>query len=56
MGSIITSMFGLLSSVGGVLMALDFVELGAVLVALGTGGMGVAARDNNKTSEDVHAK
>lgn len=56
MGSLITTFFGLLSAAGAVLVAVGEPEIGGILVAIGTGGVGTAARDNNKSSESVGAK
>lgn len=55
-----TTVFGLLSGIGMALMAQPGVPpwlhtVGLILSAVGTACMGAAARDNNKTSEDVGA-
>lgn len=59
-----TTLGGLLSGLGGLLLLLPETNssatllrhAGALLLALGTSITGLAARDNNKTSEDVGAK
>ena len=56
-----TTLWGLLGSAGAVCIALaqvfpqnkGWAVAGAVATALGIGGLGVTARDNNRTSEDI---
>lgn len=60
-GSWKTSMFGILAAVGTGLVQTQpsgswLGVIGLVLAMLGTGGVGMAARDNDKSSEDVGAK
>lgn len=55
-----TTIFGLIGAVGGVVATIkepSWVGLvGQLMVAIGAGGIGISARDNDKTSEDVNAK
>lgn len=56
MNSKITSIFGLIYALGALLSAFGFPEYGLGLMGFGGTGIGIAARDNNKSSEDVGVK
>ena len=56
-----TSLFGILAAIGTGLSQTQpsnswLGVIGLVLAMAGTGGMGMAARDNDRSSEDVGAK
>lgn len=56
MNSKITTAFGLCAAIGAARTQCGYPGVGTVLLAIGAGGTGISARDNNKTSEDAGAK
>ena len=55
-----TTLFGILGAVGAYLITVKdptwAQNIGGILAAIGTAGMGLAARDNDKSSEDAGVK
>jgi hypothetical protein len=57
MNSKVTSIFGIIGALGGVLKSFGlFPEVADLMIAIGMGGVGLAARDNWRSSESVGAK